>query len=906
MKKLTLLLCFLALFSSYNPCFAAQPQTKTNIIKYQQFNIYEKMYKASPNNPEVLKTYLNFVEKNGFYLKGIELSQKLYAITRDEKYLVKQAELQEKQGNFDKALAIYKNIYASNPKNTDITKKITYTYYNSGKFTEALPYFKQYLSVKYSPDIQLDYGKSLFYTSKNKEAKAVLENYMKKNPGNLEPLALVSDVYLSLHDYENAIKTLSILNNSYPYSKEVKIKLGDALFAAGQPEDAADVFAQVLEKDPKNFKAISSLADISLTTGNYEKASIYFIKLIYLAENSQIKINEKNVFTKLGISYLAGKNYDRAEEVFYALSNTYPDDSEIVSYLANTYIANQKYEKALNVLNGVLQKEPNNYEISLKVARLYVQLERFKEAKLSLEHLNQKYPEKPEVIELLADVNFYTGNYETASELYQRVYDENNDDLKYKYAESLRLSKDFKNAETLYKALEKTDKYGIKAQTGMAYIKLENYKVIESRKMFAKILKEAPDNYDAQLGLGITYVSTEDYMRGLEELKKLPENDEVNYEKGKAYYDMKMYDDAQKLLKDNKLAKAQELYKNVQNLRKLTITPTYNVTHQNGDADSEITIQKYKVEVSKEIAHNLKPKASVTVSNYNSGYKPAEEQSYHYEAGLEGRPSEKFDFDSKIGYLKFGNTGGMMTGKIAGDYFVNDKLKLKAGFERYNLERSLLSSVGVIPTAGPFAGNVVGQVADNKFNVGYVYRFPKFIFNYGEFNIGNIKGENTPSNQYQEAVLGVGKVWFSRPKGHLLDLVMTEITGYYAGYDDNRLGYGGASLNYFPVGSDGISPDPIGRNPGVGGYFSPSHVFSETAGLQLRGKLRKINTNYHLWSYAGVQNVAYNGNDFIWGSKLALVYNEEGRLGLRAIYGYEDYNQARRQNFALNLIIRPW
>jgi len=905
MKKLTLLLCFIALFALYNPCLAEQ-QSKSSLIKYQQFNIYEKMYKTSPNNTEVLANYLNFVEKNGFYLKGIELSQKLYSLTHEEKYLVKQAELQEKQGNFDKALVIYKNIYKTNPKNAEITKKITYTYYNSGKFEEALPYFKQYLSLKYNPDMQLAYGKSLFYTGKNKEAKAVLENYMKKNPGNLEPLALISDVYLSLQDYDDAIRTLTVLNNSYPFSKELKIKLGDALFSAGQPVEAATVFSQVIEKDPQNVKAISSLANISLSTGNYEKASIYFVKLIYLSQNLQVKIDEKDVFTKLGISFLAGGNYDKAEEVFYALSNTYPDDSDIVSYLANTYIANKKYDKALNVLNKILEKEPNNYQISLKVARLYVQLERFAEAKVSLEQLNRKYPEKPEVIELLADVNFYTGNYQEAVGLYQKVYDENNDDLKYKFAESLRLSKDFKNAETLYKELEKTDKYGIKAQTSMAYIKLENYKVIDSRKMFAKILKEVPDNYDAQLGLGITYVSTEDYLQGLEILKKLPDNDEVNYEKGKAYYDMKMYDDAQKLLKDNKLAKAQELYKNVTNLQKLTITPTYGVTHQNGDADSEITIQKYKVEVSKEIAHNLKPKASVTVSNYNSGYKPAEEQSYHYEVGIEGRPTEKVDFDSKIGYLKFGNTGGMMTGKISGDYFVNDKLKLKAGFERYNLERSLLSSVGVIPEVGPFAGNVVGQVADNKFNVGYVYRFPKFIFNYGEFNIGSIKGENTPSNQYQEAVLGVGKVWFSRPKGHLLDLVMTEITGYYAGYDDNRLGYGGASLNYFPIGSDGMSTEPFGRNPGVGGYFSPEHVFSETAGFQLRGTLRKINTNYHLWSYAGMQNVAYNGSDFIWGSKLALVYNEEGRLGLKAIYGYEDYNQARRQNFALNLIIRPW
>lgn len=906
MKKTTLILLFLLVFQLNFAAQAVQP-AKNNMLVYQQFSYYERLYKSQPNNVNVLKEYLSFLEKNKYYLKAIELSDKLFKLTNNRDYIVKKADLLVKQGDKQNAVKIYLNEYAVNPKNNDVAVKLAHYYYDAGKFKESVTYLKQSLSHSCSNEFQLMYGKALFYTGENKEAKNALETYIKKNPNDRDALTVLSDVYLSLKDFDSAIKTLSVLNNSSISSMELKTKLGDAYFASGNSQKAGDVFETVLKSDPNNIKSINSLADISLAQKNFERATVYLEKLNDITKSSGDENAARLISNKLASAYFATKNYDKAEEIYLNLVNKYPNDNDALMNLSDVYVANKKYDKAIDILKGQVEKNQDTDGLAFKLAKVYIYSGNFAEAKKILDNLYSKNPDNLPVNECLADVDFYTNDYYEASKLYEKVYAEkNSEDITYKYAESLRLSRNFVKAEQLYKNIDSSKVYGDKSRIALAYIKLEKYRVFESRKMFEKVLKDAPDNYDAKLGLGITYASTEDNLKALEILNALPQNDDVRYEKGKTYYNMKMYADATKCLIDNKLEKAKKLYGTVQTLQRVTSQPEYNSYQQSGDENNKLQYNKYNIELSKYTAHNLKPKADFSIVPYRTSNKAAKRNAYKYSIGMEGRPVPKYAFDSEVGIIHFNDAGNMLTGKFLNEYYFNDKFKVNLGFQRENLERSMLSSAGVIPETGPFAGDLVGQIADNRVKAGYVYKMPKYFFNYGSYDLGFAKGDHVPTNIYHEGVLGLGKVIYTRPKGHLLDLAMTEVTGYYGHYKDNRLGFGGASLTADPIGSDGMSPYASGRNPGLGGYFSPKYVFSEKVALHLRGSLNILRLSYNLYNYAGMQNIAYNNSDFIWGSRAVLAYNEEGAYGLRLLYGYEDYNQAKRHNFAVNLIIRPW
>src|SRR6185503_9778090 len=101
-----------------------------------------------------------------------------------------------------------------------------------------------------------------------------------------------------------------------------------------------------------------------------------------------------------------------------------------------------------------------------------------------------------------------------------------------------------------------------------------------------------------------------------------------------------------------------------------------------------------------------------------------------------------------------------------------------------------------------------------------------------------------PRNVFGKAGGGIGYVAVARIEDRTLNLLRVSLAVDYFGFENDRLGYGGASMldrNYRPVppealGSDGISPVPTEGNPGVGGYFSPHRFLSRGFRVEARGR----------------------------------------------------------------------
>jgi hypothetical protein len=194
-------------------------------------------------------------------------------------------------------------------------------------------------------------------------------------------------------------------------------------------------------------------------------------------------------------------------------------------------------------------------------------------------------------------------------------------------------------------------------------------------------------------------------------------------------------------------------------------------------------------------------------------------------------------------------------------YNASDQTHLYATASRTNVGDSLLSTAGIRPVLGPFAGQLVGRVMENRFVAGGSTRILGSVDVFGEGGAGNRAGSNVPSNFFK--TFGGGAVYniIARSDEEPLTLLRAAYELNYFGFDDNRFGFGGASLLSFRgipitpsrIGTDGISPDPAVSGIGIGGYFSPQNYVSNIARLEARGGSMN-GLNYRVSGFIGTQS----------------------------------------------------
>jgi hypothetical protein len=209
----------------------------------------------------------------------------------------------------------------------------------------------------------------------------------------------------------------------------------------------------------------------------------------------------------------------------------------------------------------------------------------------------------------------------------------------------------------------------------------------------------------------------------------------------------------------------------------------------------------------------------------------------------------------------------------------------------------------------------VGRIIDNKYVVAnFAFKLPRQYYAYAGWNLGNKYGSNSPSNSYVEIPAGFGKVVYSAPEDRHISQALLAYDLYYTAYNKDRSGFGGANLTVQPIGSDGGNPNPVGNNPGVGGYFSPTFFLANKIPVTLKGYFKTPKLKYFLSAFIGTQTIqgatgliGGTGNmrtDPYYGYLLRLYSNENQKYGINMDYSYNNYFTVAQHLFRVNLIIK--
>lgn len=230
---------------------------------------------------------------------------------------------------------------------------------------------------------------------------------------------------------------------------------------------------------------------------------------------------------------------------------------------------------------------------------------------------------------------------------------------------------------------------------------------------------------------------------------------------------------------------------------------------------------------------------------------------------------------------------------------------------RGNVEESLLSATGLRPTTGPFAGELVGRVMENKGVVGGVVKLPYKFDAFVEGGLGTREGANVDSNFFRQAKAGLGYDVVSGVDDKPLSFVRVSYLLNYFGFDEDRLGYGGASLltrDGKPVhpellGSDGISPTPRRGNPGVGGYFSPEYFVSNTGRVDVAGRVTPA-LRYRFSAFVGVQSYTDSSTGEVVGFSGTLDYTLTDRLSIPVTFLMDNAGPFTQGTLSVKLVIK--
>lgn len=900
---------------------AQQYESQGNIPKANEY--YLKAQKESPERYEakfgLAKTYgwLNQTKlAMDYYQELLKETPNPDLIKAYKKFLSEKKAPRSPPPKTTNALSKGYQIQAGNTKNDSLFSshiKQAQAYENQGNAIKANEYYLKAEKI-YPSRYEAKFGlaKTFGWLHKDDLALTYYKELLQQSPNNVDLLEAYANYLKDNKDYTQAMELYDKLlaqtkNEKYNMNK------AEVFFMQKDYQSSLALYQELYDKNPNDPQLQKSMGLVYFTSGDFVKSVEFYQKYLAQKQDPESTLN-------YGKSLFYSKNIPQAKEVLENHVKNYPEDVDALSTLSDINVALKQIPQAVELINQALALEPDNIKLQIQSAKIDIAAKNYIQANNLLLKLLKNEPNNPDILENLGDIKFYTADFNKALCYYQSIPDfKNIQRINYKIAQSQHYNKNYGLAEYLYGQLLQDPEYSNKAQIGLAEIKISEDKPLHARAILNNVLATDPQNVQAQKNMAISFFSTGDNFKSIKILEALPKDDsDINYNLAKAYNKIDRKDVALDILKDNPQENAKELEKEILMQIRPAVEPIYNLYRMTGNANAG-KYQKGGANTNFYPRPNLKAIISILTTEYKNVTNIVATNGTLYSVGMEGRPHNKMSYKTAIGIDKFSNNGDLLLGESTVKLYPNDVLTWTSGYIR-SLDEidSYMSAAGVIPTTGPFANQLVGRIIDNKFIVGNIgLKLPRKFYAYAAFNMGNKYGYNSPQNSYCEIPAGFGKVVHSAAEDKRLNQALVAYDFYYTAYASDRSGFGGANLNYNPVGSDGGSPIPTTGNPGVGGYFSPTLFIANKIPVTIKGTFKKINTKYSLMVFGGTQTIRGQigllgpggggsniRTDPYYGYLVSLNCNEKGRYGVRLDYSYNNYFTIAQHLFRVNFLIR--
>ncbi|HZX11537.1 MAG TPA: tetratricopeptide repeat protein [Acidobacteriota bacterium] len=405
----------------------------------------------------------------------------------------------------------------------------------------------------------------------DKETNIALLEINKKPPvlpiGNFNSVEFGSKVFLIGSNQLGQIRAYpgEIINIA---ESAVNIKVADSSITAGDEASGGPVFDEngqvvgiifypegssskvivpisILERVNKNsssekIKRVEPEDYFSTLEGAYLTGhSFAAINNMIIAENNLEKVVEKNpqdIETKkiLAEVYTKGRAYNLAVSTYQDITQLNPESDEAYLKMGTVYIEMRKWKEAIPPLEKAIELNPDNTSAYYNIGRAYEELKDYEKA---IENYKKYIESEPQDLKdtylRLGIAQLEIEDFQGAADSLQKAIKNNpdNDNLKYRLAETYQKIEQYEDAAKIYTTLAEDNPDDAKVYFNMMVKMYDEAnmpdKAIESAK---KLIELQPKSADAYYNVGYMYVKQEQYQEAIPIFKKAIElNPDLEY-----------------------------------------------------------------------------------------------------------------------------------------------------------------------------------------------------------------------------------------------------------------------------------------------------------------------------------------------------------------------------------------
>lgn len=454
------------------------------------FHSYEKAMYYYPKDRKVIEAYASYCERRNFLDKASALYDKLYVLTKDNRYL------------FKKNICAIKNGKLSDDKIQQLAKDKTLSAYQQKELSKAFifhfDYKKEMKRVKKTcdklaqKDIGLDIVKSCIAASeKNNDIKKALKygirNY-ELTPKDSDVINKVISLSEKLKDYkteETFVKKLLELN---PNNNGIKYKLAGVYEKQKNWRRASQVYESLMLTGDKSRHVTSSYAYVQSQLHPKKQPFIKFSPKIYIPKPlSPFKIAEKQF-------YQAWKEKDYANAQIYLskMLAQEPNNKKLLKHRVDIDVSQENYADAITYFEKI---NTNSIEDTKFLAFLYSKTGDNKKALKIIENALQTYPQSKDLLTVALQYSMAEKNWDNAIVYSKKLlaFAPNSEKLLKAIGDLYSIKEDFPNAVDFYERLVKNYPK-LEYQTELANLYMANKQFECAEALLAPLYEQYPDD----------------------------------------------------------------------------------------------------------------------------------------------------------------------------------------------------------------------------------------------------------------------------------------------------------------------------------------------------------------------------------------------------------------------------
>lgn len=336
---------------------------------------------------------------------------------------------------------------------------------------------------KYSASYAVPYAKSLMGKKEITRAEEVLQNTLKRHPGNIMATRLLAQIKLAKNDFAGAkaiadsVKNASNSNLSELIEAEVLMRQGDDAGSIALLETA-------YKKMPNDMQTITAIVRIHLNKQRTDAAKAFL--------DTVLVTNPNNYDAKL--------------------------------LLAQVYEASRESSKAQEIFTNIIALEPKRVEAYQQLASSYAKAGNLAAAKTVIENGLAANPKSEPLYMLLAEVHQMNNQHKAAIAVYDKILQQNSSQLVAlnNYVSIVAdYETDPKVIADAYTRAQKLKAAGVpQFADSVGWISYRVEKLDEAEQQLNEAIAKFPDNATFHYHLGKVYLAKKDQTKAKESLEK--------------------------------------------------------------------------------------------------------------------------------------------------------------------------------------------------------------------------------------------------------------------------------------------------------------------------------------------------------------------------------------------------